>query len=91
MAKSTTTEIVRDPYSIVTDSGESVNTRKANPNRVLKIHGHKIRVRDIPITSATLSCGHAVRGIAFAPGNIVYCDLHGEGNLIQSTVVSVLQ
>lgn len=92
MAKSRASTIseIRDPYSILTDNGETVNTRTANPNQTIKIHGHKLKIRDIPITAAQLNCGHNVRGIAFAAGNLVYCDKHGDGNTVPATVVEVL-
>jgi hypothetical protein len=78
-----------DPYSIKTDNGDIVNTQTASPNLTIKIHGHRIKVRDIPITAATLDCEHTVRGIAFAEGNLVYCDKHESGALRPSKVVSV--
>jgi hypothetical protein len=80
---------VRDPYSIKSDSGEIVNTKTASPRKTIKIHGHTIRVKDIPITAANLSCGHNIRGIAFAVGDIVHCDNHGEQNTIPANVVEV--
>jgi len=88
MAKSQVQEI-RDPYSIKTDNGDVVNTKTANPNRTIQIHGHRLKVRDIPITAALLDCGHTIRGIAFGPGNLVYCDKHDNNALLPATVVEV--
>jgi len=88
MAKTDNNNII-DPYIVRTDSGERVNVRTANPQRKINIHGHQIRVKDIPVTAATLNCGHTVRGVAFIPGMLVYCDKHGEGNLKSVTVLSV--
>ena len=92
MAKSqpNTLNEIRDPYSIKTDDGEMVNAKTAAPNRVIRIHGHKIRIKDIPITAARLACGHSIRGIAFSQGNLVYCDKHEENTLLPTTVVEVI-
>lgn len=88
MAKTDNNNIT-DPYIVRTDSGERVNVRNADPQRQLKIHGHQIRVKDIPVTAARLNCGHTIRGVAFIPGMLVHCDKHGEGNLKSATVVAV--
>jgi hypothetical protein len=92
MAKSQTNALneIRDPYSIKTDDGEMVNAQTASPSRIIRIHGHKIRIKDIPITAARLTCGHNVRGIAFSVGNLVYCDKHEENALLPTTVIEVI-
>lgn len=90
MAKSQETTEIRDPYSIKTDNGEVVDTYTANPNRTIQIHGHRIKIKDIPITAARLDCGHTVRGIAFSQGNLVYCEKHGDKTLVPSVVVDLM-
>jgi hypothetical protein len=84
-----TEDPIRDPYDIRVDSGEIVNIKNANPYRTLVIGGHKFRVKDIPITVATLDNGEIVRGVAFAPGNLVYTTDKNTGELISARVVKV--
>lgn len=80
----------RNPYVIIADNGDEVNVQTSSPNRKLTIHGHEIRVSQIPITVARLSCGHSVRGIAFSEGMLVHCDQHGENTLLPTTVSQVM-
>lgn len=79
---------IRDPYTLQTDNGQNVNVQTANPNRVLTIHGHRIKVRDIPITVALMECGHYLRGIAFQTGDLVHCENHDDANF-ETYIVNV--
>ena len=66
------------PDAIHTDSGQTVRVATANPNQKVRIHGHNIRVGDIPLTAAKLGCGHIIRGIAFQKNDLVFCEEHGQ-------------
>lgn len=64
------------PDEIKIDSGKTVRVSTLPENYILKIHGRKIKVSDIPLVAARLKCGCYIRGIALARRDIYFCDLH---------------
>lgn len=64
------------PDEITLDSGKTVRVTNLPANFILKIHGRKIKVADIPMVAARLNCGCLIRGIAIAKRDIFFCDLH---------------
>lgn len=76
------------PDTIKTDDGRVIRVSTADPKQRIRIHGRNLRVGDIPLTAATLACGHIIRGIAFQKNDLVYCDEHGSQPL-QTTVAEI--
>jgi hypothetical protein len=62
------------PDSITTDNGKTIRLSQLKKNNKVRIHGHNIKVGDIPLTAAQLNCGHVVRGIALQLNDVVFCD-----------------
>lgn len=85
-----TTSNIRNPYELKTDNGVIDISKQRNLNKTIKINGHRIRISEIPITGATLSCGHTVRGIAFSLGDLVYCDKHDD-KFTEASIIQVTQ
>lgn len=66
----------RYPDELTLDSGKVVRVTTLPADFILKIHGRKIKVADIPMVAARLNCGCLIRGIALAKRDIFFCDLH---------------
>jgi len=81
----TDTKARRYPDSIETSDGKLVRISDLQPNQTIRIGKHRIavKVKDIPITVALLSCGDVVRGIAFKEGNVVFCETHHENKFVE--------
>lgn len=60
--------------SITTENRGDVRLSELRPDEKLKIYGKWIKVSDIPMTAATLSCTHPVRGIALQLNDVVFCE-----------------
>lgn len=81
----TDTKTRRYPDSIETSEGNLVRISDLRPDQTIRIGKHRIavKVRDIPITVALLSCGDVVRGIAFNEGNVVFCETCHENKFVE--------
>lgn len=64
--------------SVETSDGKWVRITMMNPDARIKIGPQRrlVRVGDIPLNAATLTCGEIIRGIAFSVGNVVFCEKH---------------
>jgi hypothetical protein len=60
--------------SILTQNRGMVRLTELDPKERLKIAGRWVEVADIPLNAVFLSCGHPMRGIALAEGNVVFCE-----------------
>lgn len=82
-----TTEYKERRYadSIETSDGKWVRITSMNPNHIIKIGPRrtKVRVGDIPLNAAVLSCGEIVRGVAFSKGDILFCEKHAVEEVIE--------
>lgn len=82
-----TTEYKEHRYadSIETSDGKWVRISTMNPNATIKIGPRRVRVRvgDIPMNVATLTCGEILRGIAFTEGNVVFCEKHQVDEIVE--------
>lgn len=65
---------VNYPDSVTTDSGQIIRITLANQNRMVRIHGRKVRVGDIPLAVFTLECSHILKGIAVQKGDRIFCE-----------------
>jgi hypothetical protein len=63
----------RFPDQVLTDNKGLVRITLMNPEAVLIVQGHKVIVRDIPLSFYTLNCGHTGRGIALSQNDVVFC------------------
>jgi hypothetical protein len=76
--------------SIETSEGKIVRLSLLPPEQVIHIGKGRtktsIKVKDIPLTEALLSCGDIVLGIAFKPGNVVFCDKHADEMIVEELV-----
>lgn len=81
-------ETIRYPDSLETSDGKIVRVASLRPEQVLTIGKSrmKIKVSDIPMTVGLLTCGKTVRGIAFAQGNVVFCEEHHANEFIEEIV-----
>lgn len=61
-------EIIPDGFK------KPIRVTLSNPDRVVPIRGHKVRVGDIPLSIFTLECGDKGKGIAVVTGNMIFCD-----------------
>lgn len=77
MAKASTPRrgAVRYADSLVTEDRGIVRLRDLRPSDEVVFHGHTLKVRDIPITYATLDCSHGSSGIALSEGDVVFCEV----------------
>ena len=75
----------RYPDSIETSDGRMVRVSNLRPNQTIKIGKGRvaIKVKDIPMTAALLSCGDIVRGIAFTKGDVVFCEKHHDDVFVE--------
>lgn len=74
MAKATITQEVRYPDSILTDDRGMIRLRDLNPQARIKVHGHYIMAKKIPLSIYTLSCGHKEQGIAVTVKELIFCE-----------------
>lgn len=83
-----TTTTHRFPDSLETSDGKIVRLSQLNPEKVLHIGKNRVpvKVKNIPLTAALLSCGHIVRGIAFEKNNVVFCEEHSEEEIVEEIV-----
>jgi hypothetical protein len=80
----TDTQTRRYPDTIETSEGKLVRLSDLRPDQTIRIGKHHtaIKVKNIPITVALLSCGDVVRGIAFNEGNVVFCETCHENKFV---------
>lgn len=76
------------PDTLETSDGTLVRLSLLSPNKTLYIGKRRIavKVKDIPQTSALLTCGAIVRGIAFTEGNVVFCEEHRVDEIVEEIV-----
>jgi len=76
------------PDSLTTSDGKVVRLSLLNPNYTVRIGPKRtpVKVKDIPLTAGLLTCGHIVRGIAFSQGNVIFCEEHGEEEIVEKIV-----
>ena len=78
------------PDSIETSEGKIVRLSELNPEKIIHI-GHTrtpIKVKDVPLTAVLLSCGDMVRGIAFSPGDLIFCEKHHDEIIVEEILSS---
>lgn len=73
MSKKPTQE-VRHIDSILTKNRGLVRLTQLKPETRLQIGNKWVSVKDIPLNTALLSCGHNVRGIALTLDCVVFCE-----------------
>jgi hypothetical protein len=78
----------RFPDTLETSDGTLVRLSLLKPEKTIYIGKRRIpiKVKDIPQTSALLTCGVIVRGIAFTQGNVVFCEKHQEDEIVEEIV-----
>jgi len=90
MSQMTQIQQRRYPDSIETSDGKTVRLSTLRPNQTIRIGRSRtaVKVKDIPITAALLKCGHIVRGIAFAQGDVVFCEEDHEDMFVEEVLSS---
>ena len=79
-------ENIKYADSLEVDAGkgltQTVRITKMRPNDTVRVHGRRIKIKDIPLNAATLNCGHIVHGIAFTVGDVVFCEEHEKDDFV---------
>lgn len=73
------------PDTLETSDGKFVRLSQLAPEKTLYIGKKRVavKVKDIPLTAALLTCGHIVRGIAFSQGNVIFCEEHSDEEIVE--------
>jgi len=82
MAQNRTVKQHKYPDEIEVDGGKVVRLSQLSDNAVIRVHKHPIRVGDIPLTAAQLTCGHVIRGIALKEQDVVFCEDHAQNSFV---------
>lgn len=83
----------KTPVATIERYSDSISTQNLGDVRIselksddkLKIQGRWIKVSDIPMTAATLSCMHSVRGIALQLNDVVFCENCHQTSFVSET------